>query len=360
MPETDAQATKALHEAGAILLGKTTVGALAYGDLWYGGRTRNPWNTAEGSSGSSAGSAAAVAAGLAGFAIGTETLGSIVSPSTRCGTTGLRPTFGRVSRRGAMPLCWSLDKIGPICRAAECTAWVLQALSGADPEDAFQISAPFGVTAPDRRLTVGYFPADFEDEEALPMDREALAAARAAGHTLVELTRADLPYDALVHILYAEAAASFEELTASGRDDELAWQDADAWPNSFRKARFLSAIDHVQLDRLRRRVMQEMDAALRGVDLILGPSLAGPMLVITNFTGHPSLCQPIGFRPSATRAPVSLSSSNLHAEALGTETEVPHSICLYGKLFEEGTLVSFAKELERHFGAHLRRPPMAV
>ena len=366
VPAEDAFATSLLHEAGAVMLGKTTVGALAYGDIWHGGTTRNPWNVEEGSSGSSAGSASAVAAGLVGFAIGTETLGSIVSPSTRCGTTGLRPTYGRVSRRGAMPLCWSLDKIGPICRAAEDTALVLAALNRPDPADAFQIPVPFGYD-PARAiagLRLGYYEQDIAHDDADPLDRAALEAARGLGLELVPLERPDLPYDALMSILFAEAAASFEDLTLSGRDDELAWQESSAWPNAFRKARFLSAVDHVQLDRLRRRVMQVMDEAFRGVDAIIGPSLVGPMLVITNFTGHPCLCLRSGFRDSPTRARLSLARSRLDlGEEEGGENvgaprfTVPHGVCVWGRLFDEGTILAIGGALERALGIADRRPP---
>jgi Asp-tRNA(Asn)/Glu-tRNA(Gln) amidotransferase A subunit family amidase len=358
VPERDAHVTAALFRAGAVLLGKTTVGALAYGDIWYGGRTRNPWNFDEGSSGSSAGSAAAVAAGLAGFAIGTETLGSIVSPATRCGAVGLRPTYGRVSRRGAMPLCWSLDKIGPICRDAADAAAVLRALNEADPADEFQIAAPFSYVsdAPIAGLRLGYYPADFADDEAHPLDHAALAAARGLGLPMVALTRPDLPYDALMGILFAEAAAAFEDLTLSGRDDLLTWQDSDAWPNQFRKARFLSAVDHVQLDRLRRLVMRQMDAAFRDADVIIGPSGAGPMLVISNFTGHPCLCLPAGLRRAATRGQVSLSRD--HGQA-GAERDVPHSICLWGRLFEEGRLLAVGEALARRIGT-IGRPKLPI
>jgi Asp-tRNA(Asn)/Glu-tRNA(Gln) amidotransferase A subunit family amidase len=359
VPGEDAFVTKALHQAGAIMLGKTSVGALAYGDLWYGGRTRNPWNLEEGASGSSAGSAAATAAGLGGFAIGTETMGSIVSPATRCGAVGLRPTYGRVSRTGAMPLCWSLDKIGPICRAAEDTALVLHAINGPDPADPFQIPTPFayargtGIAG----LRLGYFPADFVDEDATALDRNALEAAKTLGLELVELTRPDLPYDSLMGILFAEAAAAFEELTLSDQDDLLTWQDEDSWPNQFRKARFLSAVDHIQLDRLRRLVMQDMAQQFRNADVIIGPSLAGPMLVITNFTGHPSLCLPTTLFQAATRDPVSLSRNTATPDPAAPQFEVPHSICLYGGLYDETTLLAVGQALECKLG-YSRRPAM--
>ena len=260
MAQSDARIVELLRDKGAVLLGKTTLGALAYGDIWFGGKTRNPWNLNEGSSGSSAGSGSATAAGLCAFSIGTETLGSITSPSQRCGTTGLRPTFGRVSRAGAMALCWSLDKIGPICRSVEDCAMVLAAINGGDPADRSSIDAPFafdaGASIDGMRL--GYLPETFEDKDATDVDRAALQAARELGVELVELKLPDLPYGSLMAVLYAEAAAAFEELTLSDRDDLLVWQDKGAWPNAFRKARFLSAVDHVQLDRLRYQVMQAM------------------------------------------------------------------------------------------------------
>jgi Asp-tRNA(Asn)/Glu-tRNA(Gln) amidotransferase A subunit family amidase len=339
VPERDAFITGLLHEAGAVLLGKTSVGALAYGDLWHGGRTRNPWDVSQGSSGSSAGSASATAAGLVGFSIGTETLGSIVSPSTRCGTVGLRPSFGRVSRRGAMPLCWSLDKIGPICRGVADTALVLNALNRPDAADAFQIPAPlsFDAAAPIAGLRLGYFPADFAHEDAHALDRAALQAARDLGLTMVELARPALPYEALTGILFAEAAAAFEELTLSGRDDLLAWQDQEAWPNQFRQAHFRSAVNHVQLDRLRRLVMQQMAEIFAQVDVIIGPSLVGPMLVITNFTGHPCLCLPAGF-----------------------DAGKPRSICLWGRLYDEGPLLNVVQALEATLHPRRLRPAAAI
>ena len=293
VPATDATVVRRLAEAGAVLVAKTTLGALAYGDIWSGGVTRNPWNLEEGSSGSSAGSGSATAAGLVGFSLGTETLGSIVAPSLRCGTTGLRPTFGRVPRSGAMPLCWSLDKIGPMCRSVADTALVLAAINGGDRADPSSIDAPFGYDAaePVAGLRLGYYPADFAEPGAHALDRDMLDHARALGLTLVELTRPDLPYDSLMSTLFAEAAASFERLTLDDQDDRLTWQEPGAWPNTFRKARFLSAVDHVQLDRLRRKVMQDMDAAFGEVDAIIGPCLAGPMLIITNFH-RPSVPRP--------------------------------------------------------------------
>ena len=362
VPQSNSAVVRKLTEAGAVLVAKTTLGALAYGDIWYEGRTRNPWNLEEGSSGSSAGSGSATAAGLVGFSIGTETLGSIVAPSIRCGTTGLRPTFGRVSRAGAMALCWSLDKIGPMCRTVEDTALILAAIDGFDEADPGSIAAPFGYDAslPVKGLRLGYFPKDLALPEADELDHAALEAARRIGLELVALERPELPYEALMNILFAEAAAAFEELTLDNRDDELSWQEPGAWPNTFRKARFLSAIDHIQLDRLRRHVMQDMDAAFAGLDAMIGPALIGPMLTITNFTGHPSLVMRSGFRQSETRGPLSLARARIEqgAPTKGPTFTVPHAICLYGRLFDEGAILRIGNALEKEFAVWDRRPPL--
>ena len=364
VPDADAAVVRRLAEAGAVLACKTTLGALAYGDIWSGGVTRNPWNPREGSGGSSAGSGSATAAGLVGFAIGTETLGSIVSPSMRCGTTGLRPTFGRVARTGAMPLCPSLDKVGPMCRSVADTALVLAAIGGADPGDPSSIPAPFGYDAaePVAGLRLGWFPADFAAEGVDDLDRAALDHARALGLELVELARPDLPYDALMAVLYAEAAASFERLTLDGDDDSLTWQDAGAWPNSFRKARFLSAVDLVGADRLRSLVMRDTDALFGRVDAMIGPCFAGPMLTITNFTGHPCLALRAGFRRSPTRRRLSLAEGRLDQGEDGTGAlfRVPHAVSLYGRLFDEGTVLRIGAALEARFDVASERPPSAA
>ncbi len=362
VPDTDAAVVRRLAEAGAVLVCKTTLGTLAYGDIWSGGITRNPWNPREGSSGSSAGSGSATAAGLVAFAIGTETLGSIVAPSVRCGTTGLRPTFGRVARTGAMPLCWSLDKIGPMCRSVADTALVLAAIDGAEAADPSSIASPFGydASAPIAGLRVGWFPADFEAEGVHDLDRAALDHARALGLELVALERPDLPYDALMAVLHAEAAASFERLTLDDVDDSLTWQEAGAWPNAFRKARFLSAVDLVQADRLRSRVMRDTDALFGRVDAMIGPCFAGPMLTITNFTGHPCLTLRAGFRPSPTRKRLSLAEARLDqgADGSGELFRVPHAVCLWGRLFDEGTILRIGAALEVRFGVAADRPPL--
>ncbi len=360
VPDTDATIVRKLRAAGAVLLGKTTLGALAYNDIWYGGWTRNPWNLNEGSSGSSAGSAAAAAAGLCAFSIGTETLGSITSPSQRCGTTGLRPTFGRVSRTGAMALCWSLDKIGPICRFVEDTAIVLAAINGADGADRFSIDAPFhfDAKADIAGLKLGYLPEAF-GEGATEVDHAALAAARRLGVKIVEVSLPALPYEALMNVVYAEAAAAFEELTLCDLDDKLKWQDDGAWPNTFRKARFLSAVDHVQLDRLRYRVMLALDELFSKVDAVIGPFMTGPMLIGSNFTGHPCLHLRAGFLHLATRGAASLGSGKLttgEPEAEGRAFMVPQGISLWGRLFEEGPILNLGMALEKELNVAAIRP----
>lgn len=350
--EADASATRKLRDAGAVLLGKTTNGALAYGDRWFDGITRNPWNTQEGSSGSSAGSASATSAGLVSFAIGTETLGSIVSPSNRCGTTGLRPTFGRVSRTGAMALCWSLDKIGPICRHVDDTGWVLNALLGSDSGDPSSLDHGLddGRSVELNTLRVGYRPEWFESGS--DADRATLEAARAAGVELVEIELPDLPYDALITNLEAEAAAAFEHLTLSDEDDTLVWQDPAAWPNTFRRARFISAVDMINADRMRRQVMQVMHDVFSDVDLIIGPNFANALLVITNFTGHPQLAIKSGFNELPTRS--------IFGDAVG-ETEqthrVPQTTSLWAPLFEEGRLLALGRDIERRLNVTGERPP---
>lgn len=363
VPDIDAAIVTKLRAAGAVLLGKSTVGALAYNDIWYGGRTRNPWNLNEGSSGSSAGSASATAAGLCGFSIGTETLGSITSPSQRCGTTGLRPTFGRVSRAGAMALCNSLDKVGPICRGVEDTAMVLDAINGADVSDRSSIDAPFSFDAAAGmpRLRIGYL-VDAFGEGATEVDHAALDMVRSLGLDVVEVGLPTLPYDALMNVVYAEAAATFQELTLSGRDDLLSWQDAEAWPNVFRMARFLSAVDHVQLDRLRYQVMLALDGLFSDVDVIIGPFSTGPMLVASNFTGHPCLHMRAGFLERTTRGATSLASGRLQTGSegsLGPKYLVPQGISLWGRLFEEETILHLGMALERALDVTDKRPDFA-
>lgn len=360
VPDVDAAVVRKLRAAGAVLLGKSSLGALAFGDIWYGGMTRNPFNLNEGSSGSSAGSASATAAGLCGFAIGTETVGSIMSPSQRCGTTGLRPTFGRVSREGAMALCPSLDKVGPICRSVEDTAMVLAAINGGDVADFGSIDAPFdfdaGASIDGMRL--GYLPEAF-GEGATAVDHAALEAARSLGIEVVEVKLPDLPYRALMNAFCAEAAAIFEDITLSDLDDMLTRQDEGGWPNTFRKARFLSAVDHVQLDRLRYQVMLALDGLFSGVDALIGPLMTGPMMVASNFTGHPCLHLRAGFLELGTRKSNTLGASKLSidaASATGSTFRVPQGISVWGRLFEEGRLLNLGMALERAFDVADERP----
>ena len=357
----DAAVVRRLEAAGAVLVAKTTLGALASGDVWFGGRTCNPWNTEEGSGGSSAGSAAAVAAGLCGFAIGTETLGSIVSPSMRCGTTGLRPTFGRVSRAGAMALCWSLDKAGPICRSVEDTALVLDAVNGYDIRDAGSIDAPFTFNAEQSvaGLRIGYDPAWFDDERADPLDMRAIDALREVGVQCVEVKLPDLPYDSLWLILAVEAASAFDELTVSGRDALLKRQDPFAWPNLFRKARFIPAVDFVNAQRFRRKVMQQMSSVYNSVDAIVGPSFSGPMQLITNLTGHPALTVRTGIVERGSRSGIAQIGllGNMRPDDDGVKHAVPHGITLWGRLFDEGRLLNLGMAIERAFDVWHLRPP---
>lgn len=358
VPDDDAELVKRLRAAGAVLLGKTSLGALARNDVWYGGRTNNPWNLNEGSSGSSAGSASATAAGLCGFSIGTETLGSIMTPSHRCGATGLRPTFGRVSRHGGMVLAATLDKPGPICRAVEDTAIVLSVLNGADVNDRGSIAAPFHFDATQglEGLRLGYLPEAF-GEGATATDHQALETARGLGCEVVEVTLPDLPYNALRNVLMAEAAANFEELTFTGRDELLAVQTSEAWPNTFRRARFLSAPDHVQLDKLRYLTMQALDGLFRNVDVLIGPLSTGPMLVASNFTGHPCLHLRAGFEERPSRPAFGPDRPAQPGEPLFT---VPMGISLWSGLFREDKLLRMGLALEAAFGVADRRPPAAI
>ncbi len=345
----DAAVVQMLHQAGAVLVAKLTLGALAYGDIWYGGRTNNPWNVRQGSSGSSAGSAAATAAGLVGFSIGTETLGSIVSPSMRCGATGLRPTFGRVPRTGAMALCWSLDKIGPICRTVEDCALVLAAINGQDAGDASSLDMPFAFDgrAPINGTRIGYDPSWFEGRAANELDRTALDRLSGLDVEMVPVKLPDRPYDTLMTILLIEAASAFEELTLSNRDDELTWQAPQAWPNSFRQARFTPAIEFLQAMRIRRDAMHIMHNLFEEnqLDLMFGPSYAGSMLLITNNTGHPCVCLRAGFREQDRGGG-------------GDPIRVPHGVTLWGRPFDEGKLCRVAMELERSLDVWHIRPPV--
>jgi len=358
VPQQDAVVVKRLDDAGAVLVAKLSLGALALNDIWFGGQTMNPWLLEEGSSGSSAGPGAATAAGLVGFAIGSETEGSIVSPSMRCGVTGLRPTYARVPRTGAMTLCWSLDKLGPMTRSVEDTLLVLQAISGFDAGDLDSVPShlDFDANAGVRGLRVGYFPKWMQEAPATEVDRAAFKAAEQAGMKLVEVSIPDWPYDSLNLVLFAESAAAFEDLTLSGGVNELKAQVPDAWPNIFRQSRFLSAVDFVQADRFRRKVAAEMARVFSHVDLLLVPSLRDEMLVITNFTGHPSLTLRAGF-VEVSEARSDWAPDPLHPlPKFSPPRRVPHGVTLIGRLFDEGTLGSAGLALERIFGVTEQRP----
>jgi len=359
VPSEDASVVERLNAAGAVLVAKLSLGALALNDIWFGGQTMNPWLLEEGSSGSSAGPGAAVAAGLVGFAIGSETGGSIVSPSMRCGITGLRPTFGRVPRTGAMTLCWSLDKLGPMARGVEDTALVLNAISGPDNRDVSCVPSQFAFNAMAdvKGLRVGYFPGWMKEAPATDVDRASLEAVKKLGMTPVEVAIPDWPYDSLNLILFAEGAAAFEELTLSGRLSELKAQVPDAWPNCFRQSRFLSAVDLVQADRFRRKVAQEMARVFSEVDLLLVPSLRDEMLVITNCTGHPSLTLRAGFVEVAEARSDWAPDPAHPLPKFSPPRRVPHGVTLIGRLFDEGTLMQAGIALERQFNVAGERPP---
>ena len=337
--EEDATVIERLEEAGAILVAKTTLGALAWGDVWFGGKTRNPWNIEHGSSGSSAGSASTVSGGLLPFAIGSETLGSIVSPSTICGVTGLRPTYGRVSRHGAMALSWSMDKLGPLCRNVEDCAIVLATIYGPDGKDPMVFDYPF-YYQPEvevSKLRIGYVKADFEKDYAFhDQDSASLQVLRGLGAELIPIVLPDLPVGDMTIILSAEAAAAFDDLTRSNRDDELVRQVKRAWPNVFRTARFIPAVEYIQANRLRTQLIREMDSLFNQIDVYIAPSWGGSNLTLTNLSGHPAVVLPNGFSGEGT----------------------PTSITFTGRLFDEGTLLAVAKAYQDATSWHLRRPQL--
>ncbi|MBZ5525416.1 MAG: amidase [Acidobacteriia bacterium] len=358
VPTTDAAVVKRLNDAGAVLVAKLSLGALALNDIWFGGQTVNPWLPEEGASGSSAGPGASTAAGLVGFSIGSETGGSIVSPSMRCGITGLRPTYGRVPRTGAMTLCWSLDKLGPMTRNVEDAMLVLHAISGTDPGDLSNVPSKldYDAHAGVKGLKVGYFPGWMKEAPATDVDRAALETVKKVGMTAVEVSIPDWPYDSLDVILFAEAAAAFEEITLNHQVDQLKAQVPDAWPNLFRQSRFLSAVDFVQCDRFRRKVAMEMARVFNQVDLLLVPSLRDEMLTITNFTGHPSLTLRAGFvEVSEARSDWAPDPAN-PLPKFSPPRRVPHGVTLIGRLFDEGTMVRAGLALEQSFGVAGERP----
>jgi Asp-tRNA(Asn)/Glu-tRNA(Gln) amidotransferase A subunit family amidase len=349
----DATVVRRLDDAGAVLVAKLTLGALAWGDVWFGGTTKNPWYPEEGSSGSSAGPGAATAAGLVGFSIGSETWGSIVSPSSRCGVTGLRPTFGRVSRHGAMALSWSMDKLGPMCRSVEDCALVFEAIHGSDGLDATAVDRPFGWDAELdlRKLRVGFVRSLFEAEpegededelqratEVRALDLEVLEVLRSVGIDPIPVELPDLPVAALSFILSAEAAAAFDELTRSGRDEELVRQVEQAWPNVFRQARTIPAVEYIQANRVRTLVMREMTRALAGIDVYVCPSFGGDNLLLTNLTGHPAVVVPNGF----------------------TSDGAPSSITFCGRLYGEAEILAVARAYQEATEFHRRHPTLTV
>lgn len=328
-----------LDEAGAVLVAKTTLGALAWGDVWFGGKTRSPWNPERGSSGSSAGSAAATAAGLVPFAIGTETLGSIVSPSSRTGTTGLRPTFGRVSRHGAMALSWSMDKIGPITRSVADATIIFNAIYGPDGHDQSVIDLPFNYQSDIdlSNLRIGYLKSAFErDYYNRGNDSLTLAVMRKLGADLIPIELPDYPAGDLSFILSAEGAAAFDELTLSRKDDEMVRQIQNAWPNVFRAARYIPAVEYIQANRARDVLIQKMDSLMQNIDVYLSPAFGGSNLVLTNLTGHPSVVLPNGFN----------------------ENGEPTSITFMGSLFDEATLLAVAEKYQQATDFHQKHPEL--
>ena len=359
IPASDAAVVERLHAAGAVMIAKLSLGALALNDIWFGGQTMNPWLLEEGSSGSSAGPGAATAAGLVAFSIGSETEGSIVSPSMRCGVTGLRPTFGRVPRSGAMTLCWSLDKLGPMTRSVEDTMLVLQAISGPHPSDLASVRShlEFDAKASVKGLRVGYFPKWMKEAPATEVDLNALAVVKKLGMEAVPVSLPDWPYGSLNIILFAEAAAAFEEQTLDHRVDQLKMQVPDAWPNTFRQARFLSAVDMVQADRLRRKVAYQMARVMGQVDLLLVPALRDEMLTISNFTGHPSLTLRAGFVQVAEARSDWAPDPEHPLPKFSPSRTVPYGITLVGRLFEEGIIARVGLAMEREFAVYQNNPP---
>lgn len=359
MIDMDATVVQRLNKAGAVLIAKLTLGALAYNDIWFDGKTKNPWDVSEGSSGSSAGPGSATSAGLVGFSIGTETMGSIVSPSTRCGVTGLRPTFGRVSRHGAMALSWSMDKIGPMCRSVEDCALVFSAIYGPDGHDLTVTSQPFNWNPAlnPRTLRVGYVPSAFESAEADESDSDkplqalesleranrinssaVLDVMREQGFELIPIELPDTDMNSLFLILVAEAAAAFDEITRNNQDDTMQWQDDEAWPNTFRAARFITAVEYINAGRIRTQLMHDMAKVMEQVDVFIVPSFGANALQITNYTGHPTVVVPNGF----------------------TDKQTPTSISFVGGLYKEAETLSVAKAYQDATDWHLQYPSVEL
>ncbi len=338
--DEDATVIKKLEAAGAVLIAKTAMGELAWGDVWFAGKSKNPWDTTQGSSGSSAGSASGTAAGLFAFAIGSETYGSIVSPSTRCGTTGLRPTYGRVSRYGAMALSWSMDKLGPICRTVEDCAIVFNAIYGPDENDQTLYDRPF-VYEPRKtdlkKLRIGYLKSDFDSAQSdRTFNDSVLIVLKKLGAVLIPVELPHFPVDDISIMLGAESAAAFDDLTRSGHDDLLVRQIKNAWPNSFRASRFIPAVEYIQASRVRQLLIGEMKKVMDKIDVYVGPSQEGSSLLLTNLTGHPCVVVPSGF----------------------TKEGHPVSITFTGNLFDEGTMLSVAKKYQDATSFHLHHPKL--
>ena len=327
---------KKLEDAGAVLVAKLTLGALAWGDVWFGGKTRNPWNTEQGSSGSSAGPGSATAAGLVGFSIGSETWGSIVSPATRNGVTGLRPTFGTVSKSGAMALSWSMDKLGPMCRSVDDCALIYSVIKGTDGLDLSVIDVPFQVPAKKelRSLRIGYIESAFNDTNTTDNDRAVLTRLRELGFTLIPIELPEFPTSSLSFLLNVEAAAAFDEMTRTNKDDELLRQVKWAWPNVFRTARHVPAVEYVQANRARMILNQKMSELFKNIDVYVVPSFWGDNLLRTNLTGHPCVVLPNGFNEKGS----------------------PTSISFIGDLYKDGEVIAVSHAYQRGTGWHKKYP----
>jgi Asp-tRNA(Asn)/Glu-tRNA(Gln) amidotransferase A subunit family amidase len=325
-----------LEDAGAVLVAKLTLGALAWGDVWYGGKTRNPWNTEQGSSGSSAGPGSATAAGLVAFAIGSETWGSIVSPATRNGVTGLRPTFGTVSKTGAMALAWSMDKLGPMCRSVDDCALVYSVIKGTDGKDHSVVDVPFQVPTKKalKSLRIGYIESAFKDTSTSDNDRAVLDRLRQLGFKLIPIELPEFPTTSLSFLLNVEAAAAFDELTRTNRDDELVRQVKWAWPNKFREARHVPAVEYIQANRARLVLNQKMAELFNDIDIYVAPSFWGDNLLRTNLSGHPCVVLPNGFNKKGS----------------------PTSISFMGDLYKDGEVVAVAHVYQQGTGWHKKYP----
>src|SRR5262245_6805277 len=330
----DAAVVEKLDAAGAVLIAKVSLGELAMGDVWFGGKTRNPWKLEQGSSGSSAGTASSVAAGCAAFGIGSETLGSIVSPSTACGNSSLRPTFGRVSRFGAMTLCWSMDKLGPMGRSAEDVNQVFEFIHGLDPRDPTTVALPFDEQLADvRGWKVGVPKGAFGQEDP---SRTVLDELKKLGVELVEVELPKYPIDEMLLVLTAEAGAAFDDFSRSAADDQMARQTRDAWPNTFRQAALIPAVDYIRANRLRTLLVRDVEAALAPVQAIVHPSFAGSILGMTNRSGHPTFVAPVGFEKDGT----------------------PYSISFAGRLYGDADVLALAKAWQGSTDYHLRHPKL--